>query len=85
MQNLIIDEITIAVWNEFTAKTHNEKRDYQYSVNDLKNVITEAYKVAKALQLQQNGVYCGLYKRQDGEMCKSQCDGCADKEARGKQ
>jgi len=33
MQNLIIDEITIAVWNEFTAKTHNEKRDYQYSVN----------------------------------------------------
>ena len=56
MQNLIIDEITKAVWNEFTAKTHNEKRDYQYSVNDLKNVITEVYKNAKALQLQQTGV-----------------------------
>ena len=56
MQNLIIDEITKAVWNEFTAKTHNEKRDYQYSVNDLKTVITEAYKNAQALQLQQTGV-----------------------------
>ena len=62
MQNLIIDEITKAVWNEFTAKTHNEKRDYQYSVNDLRNVITEAYKNAEALQLQQTGVMARCYE-----------------------
>ena len=49
----------------------------------------ESYKNTQALQLQQTDViksfYCGLYKRQDGKMCKSQCGGCADKEARNKQ
>lgn len=29
--------------------------------------------------------YCGLVKRQEGEICENQCGGCADKEARGKQ
>ena len=76
MQNLIIDEITKAVWNEFTAKTHNEKRDYQYSVNDLRNVITEAYKNAEALQLQQTGVnvmLCGSFEPDNKTSSATKC------------
>ena len=29
--------------------------------------------------------YCGIVKRQEGEICETQCGGCVDKEARGKQ
>ena len=75
------------ILSQYKKKKKNTYRECDV-INAMEKYL-ESYKNTQALQLQQTDViksfYCGLYKRQDGKMCKSQCGGCADKEARNKQ
>lgn len=77
----------IEILNQYKKQKKNTYRECDV-INAMEKYL-ESYKNAEAEQLPQDAVmqsfYCGLYKRQEGKMCKRQCGGCADKEARGKQ